>query len=299
MHEARSFDNETLVRAVWSTLRRQRLCHFPSTREKLIREEIPMRMMIMALSLLLFQACAAKKLAVEHADTFIESSVEKRLPLYSAQKKELSKEVDEFLEKHKETGRKLIPLVDQINLDDPSKLDSLYNEFVTYYQKIATGFSQILAKHLSELDATQQKKMFEKLSSENKDLERKSPEQRAEGMESKAEQLIGTLTSGQHKFFKDHAGYFHEKAMAKLERRRALQAKLKEVLTQDISATSKREQIQEAFDKYQVASIESSKTNLPLIKTFMQTLNPRQKEAFRGRTQDLKEMIGYYLEAAY
>lgn len=256
-------------------------------------------LMMMAMSLFLLQACAAKKLAVEHADTFIESSVQKRLPLYSGQKKELSKEVDDFLEKNKETGRKLLPLVDQIDLNDPSKLDGLYNEFVSYYQMIATGFSRILAKHLAELDGTQQKKMFETLSSENKKLEKKTPAQRAEAMESKAEQLIGTLTTGQEKFFSDNASYFHEKAMAKLERRKILQARLKEILGQDISSSSKQEQIQGAFNKYQQDSIESSKTNLSLIKTFMLTLNPRQKEAFRARTQDLKEMIGYYLEAAY
>lgn len=254
---------------------------------------------IMILTLVLFQACAAKKLAVNHADTFIEAAVEKRLPLYSHQKKELAQEVDKFLDKNKEVGRKVIPLIDKINLEDPSNLDEIYDEFLAQYKKVATNFSKIIAKHLSELDENQQKKLFENLNVENEEQSKKEALERSKGVEHKVEKLIGSLSEGQSKFFNDKAAYFQGKAQAKIERKKKLQAKMKEILAQDVSADSKEEQIVEAFKTYQDETIESSRSNIPLVKQFVPTLTPKQKEQFRERMRDAKEMIGYYLEAAY
>lgn len=255
--------------------------------------------MLLLLSLILFQACAAKKLAVDHADTFIETSVEKRLPLTSSQKKELSKDVDKFLEQNKEVGRNVLPLIDQINLEDPSQLDDLYDKFLAHYKTIAHSFSQILAKHLARLDAYQQKKLFEKLSDENKEMKRKEAIDRAKGLESKVEKLVGNLSEGQTKFFSDNANHLQQKAEAKLERRKELQTKLKEILSQDLSTESKQNQIQELLANYQEKGVEFSRTNLPLIKQFIPSLTPKQKETFRQKMRDVKEMIGYYLEADY
>jgi hypothetical protein len=254
---------------------------------------------IMLLVLVLFQACAAKKLVVEHADTFIETAVERRLPLYSAQKKALSLEVDKFLEKNKEIGRKIIPLIDQINLDDTSNLDEIYNEFLVQYKKVATNFSKIVAKHMSELDENQQKKLFENLNVENAQQLRKDALERSKAVENKVEKLIGSLSEGQSKFFNDQAAYFQDKAKAKIKRKEKLQSKLKEILAQDISSNTKEDQILEAFQTYQDETIESSRSNIPLVKQFVPTLTPKQKERFRDRMKDAKEMIGYYLEAAY
>ena len=46
---------------------------------------------------LLSQGCLMKKMAVNHADFGLESQIEKRMPLYSAQKDQLSLDVDKFL----------------------------------------------------------------------------------------------------------------------------------------------------------------------------------------------------------
>lgn len=258
-----------------------------------------MKTIFLVASLLFLQACGAKKLAVEHADTFIESSVTKRLPLNSAQQEVLSKDIDTFLMKKKNVAQDLLPIIDQIKVEEPDKIDGQYDKFLTHYRDLAGDFSQIMAKHLASLDSNQQTKFFSRMDEENKDVLESNDTERVEQVKRKVEKLIGPLKEQQEKFFSDHKTYFEDKAKSRVDRKVSLNGKLKEILAMTTPPASKETQVRAAFDLYQKESIESSRSNLPLIKKFLPSMTTKQKEIFRERIQDAKEMIGYYIEADY
>ncbi len=159
--------------------------------------------------------------------------------------------------------------------------------------------SSHLAKHIASLDASQQKKFFEKLADENESMLQKKNSAKVEQMEDKVEKLIGSLNKQQEKFFDDHQSYIGQKSKARLDRREKLHGQLKTILKQEPDVAIKQSKIEEVFATYQSESIEASYSNLPLIKEFLPSMSAQQKEYFRARVQDLKEMINYYIEAEY
>jgi len=71
--------------------------------------------------LVILMGCSAKRLAVSHADGLLTNQVEKRIPLYSKQKKQLNADIKAFLNKHKKTIQEMIPILDELGMD--RKLD--------------------------------------------------------------------------------------------------------------------------------------------------------------------------------
>lgn len=258
-----------------------------------------MKQVLLMLSLLTLFACAAKKLAVKHADTFISNAVEKRLPLYSEQKLKLGKDIDQFLMQKKSTAEELLPVFDQIHLEKPEQFDELYEKMISAYRGIALDFSRILAKYIADLNKEQQEKFFKKLATENKEMSQKKPSERTSDMRRKIEKLTGSLSEKQEKLISEQEAYFTKKAELRLQRRLRLHEKIKAILNGKTSNDSKRDELVESFQSFQEESIDSSRENIPLIKKFISTLTIKQKETFRGKLAELKEIIGYYLETDY
>lgn len=251
------------------------------------------------LSFFLFYSCAAKKLAVKHADTYITHAVEKKIPLTDAQEKQLAKDVDHFLMAKKSAAQEIIPLVDKMNPDEPTLFNEIYDSILKSYRGIAEDFSKLLAGYIVDLDEKQQKTFFRRLAEDLETKKEKDKEERSSDLKRKVERLFGALTPIQEKLLKDQSDYFQKKAVLHLERKAQLHGRLETILSQDSAKSTKREMVVEAFMNYQDAGILSSKENLDIVKRFSPTLSLKQKEYFRERIRDLKEIIGYYLETQY
>lgn len=258
-----------------------------------------MKQVFLMLSLLILASCAAQKLAVKHADTLIANSIEKRLPLYSDQKQKLAKDVDQFLMSRKPAAAELLPLIDQIDLSKPDLFDEVYEKLLESYRDLAADFSRLLADHISELNADQQKKFFKRLNAENADMGKKTPEDRVSDVDQKFERLIGPLTKEQETFLNEQKSIFVQKGELRLERRIKLHKKMQEILAQEASSETKREGIHQAFMEFQDKSMASSRDYLPLLKKIIPTMTNKQKETFRHKMSNLKEIIRYYLETDY
>ncbi len=258
-----------------------------------------MRFIFLMTSLFMLYSCAAKKLAVQHADTFITHSVEKKIPLNNQQEKELAKDVDQFLMKKKIAAQEILPLIDKMDPSEPTLFDEIYASLLKSYRGIAEDFSTILAKYIVDLNNRQQKIFFERLKEDLETKKKKNSEERLSDIKRKVERLIGSLSDSQEKMLRSHSNYFQKKGNLYLDLKEKLHTRLESILTQDSAPKTKRELVVEAFMNYQDESILSSKENVALVKEFSPTLTLKQKEYFRGKVKELKEIIGYYLDTQY
>lgn len=257
-----------------------------------------MRALLLILLTIFLVSCAAKQTAVEFADTMIESQIERRLPLYSKQKQALKVDVDKFLMGKKKIAQDMLPILDKINLDDHSNVDQSFQKLENFYKQISIDFGKLMAKYMAPLDKKQQKDFFDVLAAENKEIESKNSTDRKHDLEAKVEKLIGTVTDGQKKFLADYHVYFDERNTGRLENRKRLHNEFRTILEQDLSVESKELMIQDAFKSYQERAFAGNRS-LEIIKKFTPTMTLKQKETFREKTRELKEIIGYFIQTDY
>lgn len=250
------------------------------------------------LSFLLMVSCGAKKVAVNYADTYIENQVEKRLPLYSSQEEALSKDIDKFLNAHKDRVRKILPILDKLDLEKPATLEEQWPKFSEAYLEIAADFSKILAKHMSVFDKKQKKDFLKKLKEENNAILARDKDERKKKVEERVRSLLGTLTDQQKKILKSKASVFDEQVVTRMERRSKLHTDFKSILEQEISASAKEKMIYDAFVAYQKEALSSTK-NLEIAKEVIPTLTPIQKENVRAKIAELEEILEYFLQTTY
>lgn len=257
-----------------------------------------MKLSLLFLIALLSYSCAGKKLAVENADTLISYQVNKRLSLYSAQKDELSKDIDKFLNETKPKAQDILPIIDDLNLKDPSKLDANYAKVEGFYIVLARDFSSMISKYLAKLDTKQQKDLFETLDDENREILKKEKEARIDSIEDRFETFLGSINSKQKQLVREYSDYFQERAKARLDRRVKLHEKLKGIYNQDVSESSRRIQIQDAMVEYQDAARVGNK-NLEMLKKIIPTLTEPQRQHFRKEAQEVKDILRYFNTVVY
>ncbi len=254
--------------------------------------------LVLYLCLTLLASCAAQKVAVKYADSYIERQVEKRLPLYDRQEEILSKDIDKFLNDHKDEVRKIIPIFDKVSLEDPASLDEHYPKITSAYLALAKDFSKILAKHMSVFDGKQTKDFLERMRVENNDILMRDRKERREKIEKRVESILGSLTKEQKKILKDHSKTFDEQVVIRSERRSKLHSEFKSILEQEISHETKEKMIFDAFVANQEEAL-SDKKNLEIAKAFIPTLKPDQKKNLRIRIAELEDILNYFVETAY
>lgn len=242
--------------------------------------------------------CAAKKLVVNNADTLLQHQITKRLPLYTDQKSELSDDISKFLNKHKPIAQEALPVIDAIELKEPEKVEEHYQELAQFYDKVSLNFSELLSKHMSELDPKQQKEFFETLDQENRDLKRKDSSDRMEKVQDRFETFFGSITEEQRQALTELKSYFEERNQERIKRREELHKKFKEIYAQDISQETRKDLFIEAFKEYQAKSV-NHKKNIQMIKELLPSISKKQREFFKKRTEEVKEILKYFLDASY
>jgi hypothetical protein len=251
---------------------------------------------LMILSLLGY-GCAVKKMAASSADIVLEHQIQKRLHLYSAQKDLLSKDVKTFLNDQKAFAKEAIPIITSLELD-VKKVDEHYDYLQKLYRKLALNFSKLMSKHMALLDSKQQKDFAEVLRSENNTMARSKSNDRMETIEERFETLFGVISDKQKKILEAKRAYFEERHKVRLSRREKLQQRFSEIFLADVSPESRANLFYEAFAEYQTTYPENA-MNLDIIKSIIPTLSPGQKEVFEDKTNDLKDILNYYLETDY
>jgi hypothetical protein len=257
-----------------------------------------MKFTLLMLIALFFCGCAAKKLAVENADTLISYQVNKRLPLYSAQEEELLKDIDKFLNETKPKTQEILPVIDKLNLSDPSKLDAEYLKVETFYKTLSKDFSDLMAKYLAKLDKKQQKELFETLDDENREIIKSEKKDRIDNIEGRFETFLGSINSAQKQLVREYADYFHSRSKMRLDKRIELHQSLKSIYRQDVSEDSRNTQMKEAMAKYQSEKMARNK-NLEILKKIIPTLSNKQREHFRQEAQEVKDVLSYFNSVDY
>ena len=242
-------------------------------------------------------SCAAKKMAAQHADLLVENQIEKRLPLYSAQKRALAQDVNLFMTEQKEVTKDALPALRSIEMD-VSKIDSQYDRLEQIYRKLAINFSKLMSKYMGQLDEKQQKGFHEHLNAENAALARVEGKARMEKIFDRFETILGSISEKQKAILEEYKPYLDERYANRLKRREALHTKFKEIYQMDLSPEGKSNYFVDAFSQYQNTYPESAK-NKEIIKQLIPTLSIAQKADLNKRVKDLEEIIGYYLATDY
>jgi hypothetical protein len=242
--------------------------------------------------------CAAQKLAVKNADTLLVHQLQKRLHLYSQQKKLLNIDIVKFLNDHKKTAQDILPLVDEISLEDKEKVSENYHKLIIFYQQVAQDFSLLISKHMVPLDLKQQKDLFETLTNENRKMAKKDPTERLEGVKDRFKTFFGSVTEKQKQLLTDYQPHFEESNQKRLMRRKSLQEEFRLIFDRDVSSTSRQDLFLNAFKTYQREALDHEK-NLEIIHAFLPTISKNQKEHFRNRLKEIKDILVYYLTVDY
>lgn len=256
-----------------------------------------MRMLPLMLTACLGMSCAAKKMAAKNADLLIENQIEKRMPLYTAQKKALAKDVDLFLTEQKEFAKEALPALNNVELKS-DKVDSQYDHLDQIYRKLAVNFSKLMSKYMALLDEKQQKDFHVNLEAENKAMARIEGSERMEKIYDRFETVLGSISDEQKKILEAHKPYLDERYSIRLKRREALHAKFREIYQLELSSASRTQYFIDAFSQYQNSYPDNAK-NKEILKQMLPTFTTRQKAELKERVNDLKEIIGFYLETDY
>ncbi len=248
--------------------------------------------------LILCYSCAAKKLVVNNADTLLEHQITKRLPLYSKQKKALSEDVTQFLKEQKPRAREVLPVIDKINIDNSDEIGDHYRALAKNYDQIALDFSRVLSKHMAKLDSKQQKDFFNTLAQENRELKKKDPEERTEKIQERFENFFGSINEKQKQKLTDLHEHFEARNKERILRRIELHAEFERIFKNDLSPESRQDLFVKSYADYQKRSVDHKK-NIELIKAILPTVSEKQKEFFKSRTREVKEILKYFLEASY
>lgn len=245
-----------------------------------------------------YTACAGKTLLVKNADNLLEHQVVKRIPLYTAQREKLDADIKKFLNEKRNSAPEILPVVDEITLDHADKLDTQYRKIAKVYDQLALDFTAIIAKYMGPLDSKQQKDFFKTLEEENRKLASTDKEDRMEKIQGNFRTFFGSIDEKQKQLLVDMQTEFESNNQSKLERREVLFQKLKEIYKGELSPASTSRQILETFISYQKNAHNHDK-NVQMLQKILPTINPRQKEFFRKRVAEVKEVLKLYLETDY
>ncbi|MCM2348393.1 MAG: hypothetical protein NDI69_00140 [Bacteriovoracaceae bacterium] len=248
------------------------------------------------MSLLLGYGCAAKKLAINNADTLITYQITRHIPQDTAQKKELTQNVVSFLNESKPLAKDLLKVLKQIDLKDPKNIGTHYARLEKDYIKLATDFSSILAPALAGLGQDQQKDFFKQLKKEN-DKIKKGQKDRDERIADRFKHFFGSLNHPQELLLKEYKSYFIERSELRLQRRVKLQQSFEEIYLEQ--ALVKREKLFLAvFVDYQKDGPKGNK-NLEMIQALIPTLSEEQHKFFNSKKDEIAELLQYFIERSY
>ena len=248
---------------------------------------------LILLILLSVSACGTKKLAVSNADTLISYQMNKRIPLEYKQKEKLAKDIDDFLNTHKEDAKAILPAIDEIRVDQP--IDAPYSKLESFYKKITQDFTKLIAKYMAILDESQQKEFFESFKADNERALKRDKFSRRKQIEDRVKLVVGSITDEQKKILDQYDAYFEERMIKRHQLRAELFSKFQEIYK---SRENREQKFEDAFLAYQSETLGNTR-NLEIIKKILPTLNQDQRNGLKDQILEVKEIISLFLTTSY
>jgi len=245
----------------------------------------------------IFYGCAAKKLIVMNADTLLEHQIEKKIPLTTVEKSQLSKDIDVFLNTHKKTAAELITLSKSLELDK-DQVEANYEKLNNIYRKVALDFSKIISHSLSSLNSKQQNEFFENLKKEDHKTAKVPLDEIIEKTLDRFEWIFGTISEEQKSILMGDKGEVVRRHQAHLKRREAFHQRLHEIFQQNATSIDREKVFNDSFtdllDQYPDAD-----KNKQILTLLVKSLGAEQKKHFQEKLQDLRELLSFYIETDF
>jgi predicted nuclease with TOPRIM domain len=252
-------------------------------------------MKFILVALLLLGGCAYQKLAVKQLDNILEIETASRLDLYRSQKKVLEADISVFLRTQKPHIERLKALINELDPAKVEAIDGWWQKLISEYQRIATEYSAILAKHLVTLDSKQRQAFFERMKRDNEDIRKKMGEQSVERLTDRAEYFFGDLNSAQIKALEAHLPQVKARSEARLQRREDLYNKLLTLLNSEALGPEIERKTLEAFSDFQSQTLSQNASAGALIKELSLASTPEQHAHFRNKRKELSELIDIFV----
>ena len=110
--------------------------------------------------------------------------------------------------------------------------------------------------------------------------------------------FLGAINEEQKQLLVEMKAEFEENNTAKLSRRKKLHQKFREIYGAGLSPESTKGQFLEALKEY-LKNAHNHDKNVSMLKKILPTLSSQQKEHFRKRIAEVKEILKLYLDQSY
>jgi len=257
-----------------------------------------LKMLLLIMVILSGFGCAAKKMAIDNADTLITYQVAKDLPLSSSQKNALGKRVEAFLNDSKPLANKILETLIKLEPGNPETYAPAYQELEKEYLVLAQDFSKVLSHSMAAFDKNQQEEYFEIQKKKTSKIKQKNAKERITKSKERLEHFIGKINEEQKNLIVTYNEYFEDRAQKRIVRRGELQDKFKEIFAQDVTQAEKEKLIQEAFVTYQKESMVGNK-NLEMLKLLQPTLSEEQIKHLNGKKEEIIDLLKYFIKKEY
>lgn len=191
---------------------------------------------------LAFTGCWVNDLLIRNLDNVIEIKTADTLGLYYKQKQELEKDVSSFLNQSKTLAPQIKQKLSEYQALAASgeipKARAVAEEMRYWqglYAKIAKTLIEHHADYVSNLTEKQQEEFFKQLKEKNEEIEEKAREGDWEDYAQGFEFLFGDLNQKQEKFLRQSLGFFKQRSVQRLKRRRSFQENLRELFSKKAS----------------------------------------------------------------
>ncbi len=257
-----------------------------------------MKMVLLIMIILTGFGCAAKKMAIDNADTLITYQVGKDLPLSSSQKDSLRKKVEGFLNGAKPLANKIQETLTKFDPGNSETITPAYQELEKEYLVLAQDFSKILSQSMATFDKAQQKEYFEIQKDKSSKIKKLKTKERMAKLKERLEHFIGKINEEQQNLIVTYNEYFEDRAQKRIVRRGELQGKFKEIFAQEVTHSEKEKLIQDAFINYQKESLAGNK-NLEMLKLLVPTLSEEQIKHLNSKKEEIIELLKYFIKKEY
>lgn len=257
-----------------------------------------MKMVLLIMVILTGFGCAAKKMAIDNADTLITYQVGKDLPLSSSQKDALQKKVEAFLNGTKPLANKIQETLVKFDPGNPETFVPVYQKLEKKYLVLAQDFSKLLSNSMATFDKSQQKEYFEIQKDKISKIKKTNSKERMAKSKKRLEHFIGKINEEQQNLIVTYNEYFEDRTQKRIVRRGELQEKFKEIFAQDLTHSEKEKLIQDAFINYQKESLAGNK-NLEMLKLLVPTLSEEQIKHLKSKKEEVIELLKYFIKKEY
>lgn len=247
-------------------------------------------------------SCVVEDYFISQLDYFITNRTNKRLGLNSFNKKQLRRDIQDFLKKHQ---KEIKGLRDTINQIDVNKVDvkEVFIQLNKNYYSMAIDYSEILSKYMLRMNEVQKRRFFESEDKKNKEILKQIENSETKKYHRPYEFLLGDLTKDQKSILSNMKPLFTEQAKLRWERRVKIQTKMKEIFAWTDKEKMKQHLIQE-FITYNEHHKDLSKNQgrlkiLDKIQLISSSLSNDQKEHAKDKLMTLSRWLEKFSKAEY